>query len=127
MVRSASCYCWSTAVLLGVIMKFKKMMSLIFLLVLVLVLVACGQKAYQHEEHSHAVPDKDEIERITVMQVQERLDKGLQVVFLDSRNGDNWTYADTVILGAIHVGTNQQLKQIIQELPKESFVITYFT
>lgn len=65
--------------------------------------------------------------RVTVAQVQERLAQGGQIVYIDARHGNSWTYADTVIAGSIHVGTSQQLGKLLKTLPMESYIVPYCT
>ena len=92
-------------------MKFFNLITLLVLLVLAVPV--------------YAQPDQPE--RLTVAQVQQQLEQGVEVTFIDSRHGPSWTTADTIIPGAIHIGTSEQLSTLVQQLPKESFIVAYCT
>ena len=90
----------------------------IFKVITLLVLLALAVPVY-------AQPDQPE--RLTVAQVQQRLEQGVEVTFVDSRHGPSWTMAEATIPGAIHVGTSEQLRTLVKQLPKESFIVAYCT
>ena len=90
-------------------------------------LLGCTTTATDHAGHDHSTAAMEEPQRITIDQVLARMQQGQPVVFLDSRRVDAWDQAATKIPGAIRVGNNQQLAEVMQELPKDSFIVTYCT
>ncbi len=67
-----------------------------------------------------------EATRITVDEVRERLDRGEQFAFVDSRNPQAWAETDKKLPNAIRVPTDE-LDQHLDEIPKDRTVITYCT
>ena len=67
-----------------------------------------------------------EATRITVDEVKQRLDRGEQFTFVDSRNPQAWAEADKKLPSAIRVPADE-LEQHLDEIPKDRTVITYCT
>jgi len=64
--------------------------------------------------------------RITVDEVKQRMDRGEQFTFVDSRNPKAWAEADKKLPNAIRVPA-EELEQHLAEIPKDRAVITYCT
>jgi rhodanese-related sulfurtransferase len=64
--------------------------------------------------------------RVTVDEVKQRLDRGEQFTFLDTRNPKAWAEADTKLPGAIRVPADE-VEQHLDEIPRDRTVITYCT
>ena len=64
--------------------------------------------------------------RITVDEVGERLNRGEQFAFVDSRNPQAWAQSDQKLPAAIRVPADE-LEQHIDEVPRDRAVITYCT
>jgi len=64
--------------------------------------------------------------RVTVDEVKQRLDRGEQFTFLDTRNPTAWAEADTKLPGAIRVPADE-VEQHLDEIPRNRPVITYCT
>ena len=67
-----------------------------------------------------------EATRITVDEVKQRLERGEQFTFVDSRNPKAWAEADKKLPNAIRVPA-EELEQHLDEIPKDRTVITYCT
>lgn len=67
-----------------------------------------------------------EATRVTVEEVRERMDRGEQFAFLDTRNPQAWGEAETKLPGAIRVPANE-VEQHLDEIPRARTVITYCT
>jgi len=67
-----------------------------------------------------------DVTRITVDEVKQRLDRGEEFAFLDTRNPQAWAESDRKLPGAIRVPANE-LEQHLNEIPKDRAVITYCT
>lgn len=67
-----------------------------------------------------------EATRITVDEVAERLDRGEQFAFVDTRNPQAWGQADKKLPSAIRVPIDE-LDQHLDEIPQDRTVITYCT
>jgi rhodanese-related sulfurtransferase len=67
-----------------------------------------------------------EVTRVTVDEVKQRMDRGEQFTFLDTRNPQAWAEADTKLPGAIRIPANE-VEQHLDEIPKGRTVITYCT
>jgi rhodanese-related sulfurtransferase len=67
-----------------------------------------------------------ETTRITVDEVKQRMDRGEQFAFVDSRNPQAWAESDKKLPNAIRVPANE-LQQHLDEIPKDRTVITYCT
>lgn len=90
-------------------------------------LFACAMPPVDHSEHNHSVVTGQDPERITIDQVLTRMQRGEPIVFLDSRNVVAWEEGGIKIPDAIRVGNNEQLGEVMKELPKNSFIVTYCT
>jgi len=64
--------------------------------------------------------------RITVDEVKERMERGEQFTFVDSRNPTAWAESDKKLPNAIRVPANE-LEQHLNEIPKNRAAITYCT
>ena len=67
-----------------------------------------------------------EATRITVDEVKERLDRGEEFAFVDTRNPQAWGQSDRKLPNAIRVPAGE-LEQHLDEIPKDRAVITYCT
>jgi rhodanese-related sulfurtransferase len=67
-----------------------------------------------------------EATRVTVEEVKERLERGEQFAFVDTRNPQAWGESDVKLPGAIRVPANE-LEQHLDEIPRDRAVITYCT
>jgi rhodanese-related sulfurtransferase len=67
-----------------------------------------------------------EATRITVDEVKERLERGEQFTFVDTRNPQAWAGADKKLPNAVRVPLDE-LEQHLGEIPKDRAVITYCT
>ena len=67
-----------------------------------------------------------EATRITVDEVKQRLDRGEEFVFLDTRNPQAWGEADTKLPGAVRVSADE-VGEHLSEIPRDRAVITYCT
>ena len=67
-----------------------------------------------------------EATRITVDEVKERMDRGEQFTFVDSRNPTAWAQSDKKLPNAVRVPADE-LEQHLNELPKDRVVVTYCT
>ena len=67
-----------------------------------------------------------EATRVTVDEIKERMDRGEQFTFVDSRNPQAWAEAETKLPGAIRVPADE-VEQHLAEIPHNKTVITYCT
>jgi rhodanese-related sulfurtransferase len=67
-----------------------------------------------------------EATRVTVDEVKERMDRGEQFTFVDTRNPQAWGEAETKLPGAARVPAGE-LEQHLDEIPRDRAVITYCT
>ena len=67
-----------------------------------------------------------EATRVTVDEVKERMERGEQFTFLDTRNPVAWGESDVKLPGAIRVPANE-VEQHLSEIPRDRVVITYCT
>ena len=67
-----------------------------------------------------------EATRITVDEVKERLDRGEEFAFVDTRNPTAWAESDQKLPGAIRVPADE-VEQRLNEIPHDRTVITYCT
>ena len=67
-----------------------------------------------------------EATRVTVDEVKERMDRGEQFTFVDTRNPKAWGEADKKLPGAIRVPANE-VEQHLNQIPHDRTVITYCT
>lgn len=67
-----------------------------------------------------------ETTRITADEVKERMDRGEEFAFVDTRNPQAWGQSDRKLPNAIRVPAGE-LEQHLNEIPKDRVVITYCT
>jgi len=67
-----------------------------------------------------------EATRVTVDEIKERLDRGEQFTFIDTRNPTAWGEAQTKLPGAIRVPADD-IGQHLSEIPRDRTAITYCT
>ncbi len=67
-----------------------------------------------------------EATRVTVDEVKERMDRGELFTFVDTRNPQAWSEADTKLPGALRI-TADAVAQHLDEIPRDRAVITYCT
>ncbi len=67
-----------------------------------------------------------EATRVTVDEVKERMDRGEQFAFVDSRNPKAWSESDQKLPDAFRVPADE-LDQHLDEIPRDRTVITYCT
>jgi rhodanese-related sulfurtransferase len=67
-----------------------------------------------------------EATRVTTDEVKERMDRGEQFTFVDTRNPQAWGEADTKLPGAVRVPADE-VEQHLDEIPRDRVVITYCT
>ena len=67
-----------------------------------------------------------EATRITTDEVKERMDRGEQFAFVDTRNPKAWAESDKKLPDAIRVPA-EELDQHLNEIPKDRAVLTYCT
>jgi rhodanese-related sulfurtransferase len=67
-----------------------------------------------------------EVTRVTLDEVKERMDRGEQFTFVDTRNLKASAEAETKLPGAIRVPADE-VEQHLSEIPHDRTVITYCT
>ncbi|HKP47369.1 MAG TPA: rhodanese-like domain-containing protein [Pyrinomonadaceae bacterium] len=67
-----------------------------------------------------------ETTRVTVDEIKERMERGEQFTFVDTRNPTAWGEADTKLPGAVRVPADEVDKHL-NEIPHDRTVITYCT
>ena len=67
-----------------------------------------------------------EATRITVDEVDERLKRGEEFAFVDTRNPQAWAQSDRKLPNAIRVPADE-VDQHLNEIPRDRAVITYCT
>jgi rhodanese-related sulfurtransferase len=67
-----------------------------------------------------------EATRVTTDEVRERMERGEQFTFVDTRNPQAWGEAETKLPGAVRVPADD-LEQHLAEIPHDRVVITYCT
>ena len=67
-----------------------------------------------------------EATRVTIDEIKERMDRGEQFTFVDSRNPQAWAEAESKLPGAIRVPADE-VEQHLSEIPHDRTVITYCT
>jgi len=67
-----------------------------------------------------------EVTRVTPDEVKQRMDRGEQFTFVDSRNPEAWGESDVKLPGAIRL-TPEDAKKHAEELPRDRTIITYCT
>jgi rhodanese-related sulfurtransferase len=67
-----------------------------------------------------------EVTRVTAEEIKERMGRGEQFTFVDTRNPQAWGEADTRLPGAVRVPADE-VEQHLSEIPRDRAVITYCT
>jgi len=67
-----------------------------------------------------------EATRVTVDEVKERMDRGEEFTFVDTRNPKAWAEAETTLPGAIRIPADE-VKEHLDQIPRDRTVITYCT
>ena len=67
-----------------------------------------------------------EATRVTVDEVKERMERGEEFTFVDTRNPKAWAEADTKLPGAIRIPAEEVIEHLA-EVPHDRTVITYCT
>ena len=67
-----------------------------------------------------------EVTRVTVDEVKERMDRGEEFTFVDTRNAKAWEEATTKLPGAIRVPADE-IEERLDDIPHNRTVITYCT
>lgn len=67
-----------------------------------------------------------EATRVTIDEVKQRMDRGEQFTFVDTRNPQAWADAKTKLPGAIRIPADE-VEQHVAEVPRDRSVITYCT
>ena len=67
-----------------------------------------------------------EVTRVTPDEVKQRMDRGEQFTFVDSRNPQAWEESDVKLPGAIRLTADDAEKRA-GELPRDRTIITYCT
>jgi rhodanese-related sulfurtransferase len=67
-----------------------------------------------------------EATRVTTEEIEERMARGEQLTFVDTRNPQAWGEADTKLPGALRVPADE-VDQHLSEIPRDRAVITYCT
>jgi hypothetical protein len=66
----------------------------------------------------------DNVPRITIQELKEKMDRGEQIVILDVRTGNDYASSKLKINGAVRIPVDQ-LKDRYQELPANREIIAY--
>ena len=64
--------------------------------------------------------------RVTVDEVKERMDRGEEFTFLDTRNPEAWASSDVKLPGAIRC-LPDEIRDMAPSLPRDRTIITYCT
>lgn len=67
-----------------------------------------------------------EATRITTDEVKERMDRGEQFAFVDTRNPKAWSESEKKLPNAIRVPA-EEVEQHLNDIPKDRVVLTYCT
>ena len=67
-----------------------------------------------------------EKKRITIDEVKKRMDKGESILFIDTRNPNDWGESDVKLPGALRIHFSE-LEQHLDELPRDRLIVTYCT
>jgi len=67
-----------------------------------------------------------ETTRVTVDELRERMARGEEFAFVDTRNENAWSEAQTKLPGAIRVSADE-VEKYLDRIPKDRTVITYCT
>lgn len=95
-------------------------------------LAACAPPP-QHGSHEHnhdhgaTTAATNDPAAITIDQLRQKMEQGTAIVFIDTRNELAWQTSETQIPGSIRISNNEQLAELVKELPKDSFIVAYCT
>ena len=64
--------------------------------------------------------------RVTAEEIKERMARGEQFTFVDTRNPQAWGAAETKLPGAVRVPADE-VAQHLSEIPRDRAIITYCT
>ena len=64
--------------------------------------------------------------RVTADEIIERMNRGEEFCFLDTRNPNAWGESDTKLPGALRVAADQ-IEQQLLDIPRDCTIITYCT
>ena len=67
-----------------------------------------------------------EPDRITVAKVKQRMDRGEPVLFIDTRNSQDWGASDVKLPGAVRMHYSE-LEKHLDELPRDRVIVPYCT
>jgi rhodanese-related sulfurtransferase len=67
-----------------------------------------------------------EVTRVTIDEIQSRMERGEEFTFVDARNPQAWADADTKLPQAVRVPA-AEVEQHLAEIPHDRTVITYCT
>ena len=67
-----------------------------------------------------------EVTRVTAEEIKERMARGEQFTFVDTRNPQAWGAAETKLPGAVRVPADE-VAQHLSEIPRDRAIITYCT
>jgi rhodanese-related sulfurtransferase len=67
-----------------------------------------------------------EIDRVTIDEVKKRMDRGEPILFIDTRNSQDWSASDVKLPGALRIHFSE-LEQHLDELPRDRLIVTYCT
>ena len=67
-----------------------------------------------------------EVTRVTTDEIKERMDRGEQFTFVDTRNPQAWGEAEMKLPDAVRVPADE-VEQHLDEIPRDCAVITYCT
>ena len=67
-----------------------------------------------------------EATRVTAEEIKERMARGEQFTFVDTRNPQAWGESDVKLPGAIRVPADE-VEEHLDEIPRDRAVITYCT
>jgi len=67
-----------------------------------------------------------EVTRVTIDEIQLRMERGEEFTFVDSRNAEAWAEADTKLPHAVRVPADE-VEQHLADIPHDRTVITYCT
>jgi len=74
-----------------------------------------------------AIADDHDPARIMPAEVMQRLNAGEDIVFLDTRTPSGWAAGTTKIANAYRVTSNEELNQVLHNIPPERLIVTYCT
>ncbi|HWQ36678.1 MAG TPA: rhodanese-like domain-containing protein [Blastocatellia bacterium] len=67
-----------------------------------------------------------EVPRLSPQEVKKQLDRGEQILFIDTRNPQAWSESDVKLQGALRIPADQ-ISQHLGEIPRDREIVTYCT